>query len=77
MHTRVGRIRHAKFYVRVAQNHPAVVMYSMSHNGTGYSEDMNPDMIDGIHDARTGGALRNAQRAMRAETIVKDFVRAA
>ncbi len=43
-----GYARHAEFYVRAAQNHPSVVMYSMSHNATGYSEDMNPDMIDGI-----------------------------
>jgi hypothetical protein len=28
--------------VRAAQNHPSVVMYSMSHNATGYEEDMNP-----------------------------------
>ncbi|MDP6354304.1 MAG: hypothetical protein QF473_04350, partial [Planctomycetota bacterium] len=45
-----GYLRHAKFYAQVAQNHPSVVMYSMSHNATGYSEDMNPDLIDGIHD---------------------------
>ena len=43
-----GYARHAEFYVRAAQNHPSVVMYSMSHNATGYNEDMNPDMIDGI-----------------------------
>ncbi|MFV2068668.1 MAG: glycoside hydrolase family 2 TIM barrel-domain containing protein, partial [Pirellulales bacterium] len=66
-----GYARHAEFYVRAAQNHPSVVMYSMSHNGTGYSEDMNPDMIDGIHDARTAGGLRNARRALRAEAIVR------
>ena len=38
-----------RFYVRVAGSHPSVVFYSMSHNSTGYDEDMNPDMIDGIH----------------------------
>ena len=43
-----GYARHAEFYVRVAQNHPSVVFYSMSHNATGYADDMNPDMIDGI-----------------------------
>jgi len=47
-----GYARHAAFYVRVAQNHPSVVFYSMSHNATGYSEDMNPDMIDGIQNPR-------------------------
>lgn len=63
--------RHAQFYVRTAQNHPSVVMYSMSHNATGYSEDMNPDMIDGIHAERDSWALRNAKRAVRAEAIVR------
>ncbi len=66
-----GYARHAEFYVRAAQNHPSVVMYSMSHNGTGYSEDMNPDMIDGIHDARDQWGMRNVKMALRAEEIVK------
>ena len=66
-----GYARHAAFYVRVAGSHPAVVMYSMSHNATGYSEDMNPDLIDGIHDARSEWSLRNTRRAVRAEAIVK------
>ena len=65
-----GYARHAAYYVRVAQNHPSVVMYSMSHNATGYDEDMNPDMIDGIHDARDSWAARNVALAMRAEAIV-------
>jgi beta-galactosidase len=29
-----GYARHAAFYVRVAQNHPSVVMYAVSHNST-------------------------------------------
>jgi len=66
-----GYARHAEFYVRAAQNHPSVVMYSMSHNGTGYSEDMNPDMIDGIHDDRDQWGMRNVKQALRAEEIVK------
>ncbi|MHC4519936.1 MAG: glycoside hydrolase family 2 TIM barrel-domain containing protein, partial [Planctomycetota bacterium] len=66
-----GYARHAKFYVHAAQNHPSVVMYSMSHNATGYSEDMNPDMIDGIQDARDTWASRNVKRALRAEAIVR------
>ncbi len=60
----------AKFYVRVAGNHPSVVFYSTSHNGTGYSEDMSPDMIDGIQDPRTGDALTNANNALRAQAII-------
>ncbi len=66
-----GYARHAEFYVRVAQNHPSVVAYSMSHNATGYSEDMNPDMIDGLTNRRDTWSLNNAQRALRAEAIVK------
>ncbi|MHC4538443.1 MAG: glycoside hydrolase family 2 protein [Planctomycetota bacterium] len=65
-----GYARHAAFYVRVAQNHPSVVSYSMSHNATGYSEDMNPDMIDGIQNPRNSWALRNSKRASRAAAIV-------
>ncbi|MCX7047821.1 MAG: hypothetical protein NTX50_20340 [Candidatus Sumerlaeota bacterium] len=63
--------RHAAFYVRVAQNHPAVVAYSMSHNATGYAEDMNPDMIDGLKEVRDQWAMNNAKSALRAEAIVK------
>jgi len=66
-----GYARHAEFYVRAAQNHPSVVMYSMSHNATGYDEDMNPDLIDGIHDARDTWALKNCALALRAEAIVR------
>ncbi|HTL18440.1 MAG TPA: glycoside hydrolase family 2 TIM barrel-domain containing protein, partial [Patescibacteria group bacterium] len=65
-----GYAGHAAYYAKVAQNHPSVVMYSMSHNATGYDEDMNPDMIDGIHDARDTWALKNVALARRAEAIV-------
>ncbi|MCU0913282.1 MAG: hypothetical protein MUC88_01815 [Planctomycetes bacterium] len=68
-----GYARHAESYVRAAQNHPSVVMYSMSHNGTGYSEDMNPDLIDGIHDARDQWGARNVKLALRAEAIVQQL----
>ena len=67
-----GYARHAEFYVRAAQNHPSVVAYSMSHNATGYDEDMNPDLIDGIKDPRDDSWSRNnAKLALRAEAIVK------
>ena len=66
-----GYARHAEFYVRAAQNHPSVVMYSMSHNATGYSEDMNPDLIDGIKDPRDRRSLNNSKLALRAEAILK------
>src|SRR5206468_2462903 len=62
---------HAEYYVRAAQNHPAVVAYAMSHNANGYGEDMNPDMIDGLHDPRSPGERNNTRRALRAEAIVR------
>ncbi|MBI1390345.1 MAG: hypothetical protein GC154_18045 [bacterium] len=68
-----GYAQHAEFYVRQAQNHPSVVMYSMSHNATGYSEDMNPDWMDGKHEKRDDWANRNVKKALRAEAIVKQF----
>ena len=68
-----GYARHAEFYVRVAQEHPSVIAYAMSHNATGYSEDMNPDMMDGIQAPRDTWALNNAKLALRAEAIVKGF----
>jgi hypothetical protein len=66
-----GYARHAEFYVRVAQNHPSVIFYSMSHNATGPEESMNPDMIDGIQDIRGPWSANNAKIAVRAEAIVK------
>ena len=66
-----GYAKHAAFYVRVAQNHPSVVFYSTSHNGAGYTEDMNPDLIDGVHEPRDQWSARGAQRARRAESIIR------
>lgn len=66
-----GYAGHARFYVHVAGSHPSVIAYSMSHNATGYSEDMNPDLIDGIADPRESWALNNAKLALRAQAIVE------
>src|SRR6185503_10800918 len=68
-----GYARQAEFYVRVAQSHPSVVAYAMSHNATGYEEDMNPDLIDGVQDPRDRWSQNNAKLALRAEAIVKRF----
>jgi beta-galactosidase len=68
-----GYAHHARFYSEVAGNHPSVVFYSMSHNATGYSEDMNPDMIDGIQDPRDTWSLNNSRLALRAEAIVNQI----
>jgi len=68
-----GYAKHAAFYVRVAQNHPSVWAYSTSHNATGYGEDMNPDMIDGIQEKRSEWSARNVKRARQAEAIIKSL----
>jgi hypothetical protein len=65
-----GYARDAEFYVRAAQNHPSVVCYSMSHNAVGTEEEMNPDQIDGLHDARNRWSATNVKLALRAEAIV-------
>ncbi len=66
-----GYAQHAAFYVRVAGNHPSVVAYATSHNAAGYAADMNPEMIDGIHDQRSKWGQRNATRARRAEAAIR------
>jgi len=68
---RNGYAGHAEFYVGAAGNHPSVVMYSTSHNATGYGEDMNPDLIDGVHDKRDSWAANNLKKALRAEGIIR------
>ena len=65
-----GYAQHARFYVNVAGSHPSVVFYSMSHNSTGYDEDMNPELIDGIHSARNQWSANNVKGALAAEAIV-------
>jgi beta-galactosidase len=66
-----GYAHDADFYVRVAQNHPAIVCYSTSHNALGYADDMNPDMIDGLVEPRPRWALRGAGHALQAEMIIR------
>lgn len=65
-----GYEHHAAFYTKVALNHPSVVFYSTSHNATGYSQDMNPDMIDGHTRDDSQWSLNNVSKAMRAEAII-------
>jgi hypothetical protein len=68
-----GYAQHAAYYAHVAQNHPSVVFYSTSHNATGYDGDMDPNLIDGIHDPRAGDSWssNNAKKALRAEAIIR------
>jgi beta-galactosidase len=38
-----------RWLIRRVQNNPAVVMYAMNHNATGYYGDQNPLKIDGVY----------------------------
>ncbi len=73
-----GYARHAEYYVRQAQNHPSVAMYAMNHNMTGYSQDMNPDRIDGLYNPWPDPSGRSEERtdgsavlARRGQAIVE------
>jgi hypothetical protein len=66
-----GYAGHAGFYVCAAGSHPSVVAYAMSHNATGYEEDMNPDLLGGRRAPRDRWSRNNAALALRAEAIVK------
>jgi hypothetical protein len=68
-----GYRRHADFYARAAGNHPSVVFYSMSHNATGYAEDMNPDLFGTADAPRDSWASKNVKLALRAEAIVREL----
>lgn len=47
----------------------------MSHNGVGSEQGMNPDMIDGLQDARGQWSSNNVKLAVQAEAIVSQFDR--
>ena len=46
------------------------MFYSTSHNTPGYHGDMDPDMIDGLTDPRSGHGERTGDLALRAEAII-------
>lgn len=68
-----GYAHDAEYYVRMAENHPSIVFYSMSHNANGYSDDMNPDTI-GVpvtDEMRGPWGMNNYRSSLKAEAIVK------
>ena len=71
-----GYAHHAEFYVRMAQNHPSVVMYSMNHNALSYGGSSNPDLLDGLHNERGEIGPRvyaGAKRGQLVQSIVEHF----
>ena len=71
-----GYARHAEYFVRVAEDHPSVVMYSMNHNAFAYAGSANPQLLDGKHNAngeigpRQDGA---GLRGLLVQSIVEGF----
>ncbi len=53
---RNGYERHLEWYVRCAQNHPSVVMYSQNHNWLSYQDDENPERMPLVMDSLLGEA---------------------
>lgn len=74
-----GYAEDAEIHVRQVQNHPSVVMYTTSHNSTGYAQDQDPDRIDGIYNPfphpqdKTVRADQRAPQALKAVAIVERF----
>ena len=74
-----GYLADAEFYVRQVQNHPSVVFYSTSHNGTGYADQQNPDRIDGKYSGwpDPAGKYTRVDRggilAARAQALIERF----
>jgi hypothetical protein len=62
-----GYAQDAEFYVRRAQNHPAVAMYA-AHSGLGYAQDQNPDRID---EGAPGD--KNVESALLVERTIHEF----
>lgn len=71
-----------RFVIRKVINNPAVVMYAMNHNSTGYFGDQNPLKIDGKYqftdcpdwkDLATYGKTNRRVQAKHSEWIAKDI----
>lgn len=70
-----------KFVIRKVVNNPAVVMYAMNHNATGYFGDQNPLKIDGKYqfdppdtdwdDLSVSGRAKRRVQAKMSERIAK------
>jgi hypothetical protein len=71
---RNGYERHIEWYVKCAQNHPSVVMYSQNHNSLAYADDENPQRIplvlDCIFPGNMGARLREVYGR---ERILRQF----
>jgi beta-galactosidase len=72
---------HTEWFVRQASGHPSVVMYAISHNNYGISEDGNPDLIHSCpdftadandHEKRADG---KQQEARKREALITKFDR--
>ncbi len=73
---RNGYERHLEYYVRCAQNHPSVAMYSQNHNWLSYQDDENPERMPLVLDAILGDAQTGQLGQVYArESILRQFDR--
>ncbi len=71
---RSGYERHLEWYVKCAQNHPSVVMYSQNHNSLAYADDENPQRIPLVLDCIFPGNMGERLREVYGrERILRQF----
>ncbi len=71
-----GYERHLEWYVRCAQNHPSVVMYSQNHNWLSYQDDENPERMPLVMDCLLGDAqTEQIGQVYAREAILRQFDR--
>lgn len=71
--------RLTEWIIRRVQNHPAVILYAMNHNSTGYYGDQNPLKMDGVFDPdrigrepSTNGVV--TRRRARAQAVLAEQI---
>lgn len=63
-----------RWLVRRVRNHPAMVLYAMNHNATGYHGDQNPLKMDGIYQPENyGKQTKSREQAVLAADIAKSI----
>jgi hypothetical protein len=63
--------RLADYCIRMAENHPSVLAYAMSHNTLGYHGDQNPAKMDGLYQPKPPKPDRKRETAAAAEAYVR------
>ncbi len=65
----------AEWLIQRVQNHPAVVLFAMNHNATGYEGDQNPLLLDGRFDPEALGLSPHLRQARHQARLAEALVR--